>query len=181
MLRKIVCLVAMMLIALSAGPIPSRAQSDDSKFEIGGHYSLLTSGYRNSGFGGRFGYNLNSLLTAEVEYSDYFQDRIFEGTKRMGLFGLKIGTRTETVGLFTKISPGFIHFSNEYDPNCAAAAGNLYCTSPQSHFALNFGGGFELYPYRHTYLRFDIGNLWVKRSSGSSNELLMTVGAGFRF
>ncbi len=181
MLRKAVCFVVGMLLVLASGSVPLRAQSDDTKFELGGHYSMLTTGYRNSGFGGRFGVNLNSLMTAEVEYSDYFQDRFFEGMKRLGLFGLKIGTRTETVGLFTKISPGFVHFSNEYDANCAAVTGNPYCTSPQSHFALNFGGGFELYPYRHTFIRFDIGNLWIKRSSGSSNELLMTVGAGFRF
>lgn len=179
MLRKAICLVAAFLLVLAPGSAPLRAQSDDAKYELGGHYSLLTSGYRNSGFGGRFGANLNSYLTAEAEFSDYFQDRFYEGTKRMGLFGVSLGPRTDSVSLFTKISSGFIHFSNEYDPNCSGIA-NI-CTNAQTHFAMDVGGGFELYPNRHTYIRLDIGNLWIHRSSGSSNELLMTVGAGFRF
>jgi hypothetical protein len=179
MLRKALSILVGLLLVLAPGSAPLLAQSDNPKFELGGHYSLLTSGYRDSGLGGRFGVNLHPYLTAEAEFSDYFQDRYYEGTKRMGLFGVSIGPRTETISLFTKISPGFIHFSNEYNPSCSGIS--FICTTPQTHFALDMGGGFELYPNHHTYIRFDIGNLWIHRSSASSNELLMTVGAGFRF
>jgi hypothetical protein len=179
MLRKVARTIMSVLLILTAVPLSTPAQSDDPKYEVGGFYSLVSTNYYNSGFGGRFGYNINPMISVEGSYTNYFQDQYLEGKKSSALFGLKFGQKGETAGIFGLFAPGIVKFSNEYDSGCSTQY--LICTNSQTHFGMFMGGGFEMYPSHSTYVRFDIGNLWIQRSQGSMNSLLMNVGAGFRF
>lgn len=183
MIRK---MVAIMLLSILFFPFPLNrlsAQTDVPKVELGGFYSLnRTNYYYNSGFGGRFGFNLSEMFTVEADYTSYPQDRYYYGTSGLALFGVKFGARSESAGFFTRFSPGFIRYSNGIKESCLGAMVlPPSCFQPQTRFGFNVGGGFEFFPSRSTYFRFDIGNLWVDDIGGGSNNLLMNVGAGFRF
>jgi hypothetical protein len=161
----------------------ARAQSEVPKLELGGYYSFLGGYYSNdSGFGGRFGINLSQFFAFEASYTAYPEDHYPVGKRGLSLFGLKFGARSDSAGFFTLISPGFTRYSSAVKESCL---GYQFlpssCFEPQIRFGLNVGGGFELFPSRNTYIRFDIGNLWIDDINGNSNNLLMNVGAGFRF
>jgi len=183
MIRK---MVAIMLLSILFFPFPLNhlsAQTDVPKLELGGFYSLnRTNYYYNSGFGGRFGFNLSEMFTVEADYTSYPQNRYYYGTSGLAMFGVKFGARSESAGFFTRLSPGFVRYNNAIKSSCL---GSLdlppACFEPQTRFALNMGGGFELFPSRSTYIRFDIGNLWIRDVGGNTNNLLITVGGGFRF
>ena len=55
------------------------------------------------------------------------------------------------------------------------------CFAPRNHFALDIGGGFEIFPTRNTVVRFDVGNLLIRYPGQNSNNLVMNIGFGFRF
>src|SRR5260370_40452999 len=82
------------------------------------------------------------------EVKDSFGETLQGGRKTEGLFGVKLGARTKRVGVFGKVRPGFVHFSNFGRPG-------IVCTDrcpPQpppnfseTDFALDVGGVVELY------------------------------------
>lgn len=159
------------------------AQSDLPRFETAGQFALMSTGYRNAGVGGRFSYNASEYLSFDSEVDYFPQDKYAEGKKTLGLFGVKIGPRTENAGFFSIIRPGFVKFSNEYIGGAACDPLNptSACFGSQTHFAFDIGGGFEYFPTRHTVFRFDIGNLIIRLPGQTTNNLLMNVGFGVRF
>jgi len=116
------------------------AQTNVSRFEIGGQFSLLyrtkptaqddqfVSGHvAYPGVGARFTYNLTNEIALEGE-GNYFPDRDFRedgsfftrpddnrgvpsGHILQGQFGVKAGKRFKKFGLFGKLRPGFLRFS----------------------------------------------------------------------
>lgn len=153
------------------------------KFEVAGQMALLNTGQNDFGFGGRFGYSPISLVTLETEIDHFPQNRYGQGTKTLALFGAKLGARTDSIGFFTKFRPGFITMSDEYtgSSDCLNNLTYAACFAGQKHFAMDFGGGFELFPSKHTIIRFDIGNLLIRDNGTTSSNYLMNVGIGFRF
>ncbi len=181
MLKSILNIVISLLFPWST--LTLNAQSDLPRFEAAGQFALMTTGYRNAGVGGRFGVNASEMLAFEAEVDHFPQDKYAEGKKTLSLFGVKIGTRTDSAGLFARIRPGFIKFGNELvgGTNCDPLNPTSTCYAAQNHFALDIGGGFEFFPTHKTVVRFDIGNLLIRYSGQSSNNLIMNVGFGFRF
>jgi hypothetical protein len=173
------------LLLLPLHSVTTSAQADVPKFELAGQMALLRTTYFNDiGYGGRFSYNATELFTLETEVDRFPQNRYGEGTKTLSVFGVKFGTRTDSAGFFTKFRPGFISYSNQYTPTLDCSASALIpdsCFAAQRHFAMDFGGGFELFPSRHTIIRFDIGNLLIRANGQTSNNLLMNIGFGYRF
>lgn len=175
--------VIVTLLLCSWHTLTLNAQSDLPRFETAGQFALLNTGYRDAGIGGRFGVNVSEMLAFETEVDYFPKDRFAQGKKTLSLFGIKIGTRTDSAGFFTKIRPGFVKFSNEFVGGTGCDILNLTaaCFAPRNHFALDIGGGFELFPTRNTVVRFDVGNLLIRYPGQNSNNLVMNIGFGFRF
>jgi hypothetical protein len=124
------------------------------------------------GVGVRFGYSVNRYLTLEAEGNLFPRDRgefdpdFTGGRKVQGLFGAKAGRRFESVGVFAKARPGFVHFSRgdlrlregiacilEVPPPLGCHEG-----TGRTDFAVDVGGVLEIYPSRRTIIRFDVGD-----------------------
>lgn len=80
---------------------------------------------------------------------------------------MKAGWRRDRFGLFWKARPGFLSFS---DVPQLGVAGSFY---RQTHFALDLGGVFEVYPTPKTILRFDVGTLLARYG-----ERTLSIGPG---
>src|SRR2546428_3295333 len=114
------------------------------------------------GFGGRFGYRAGRYVTIEVETNFFPHDRFFEdGRKVEGLFGAKVGKRSKKAGFFGKARPGFLYaskgdFQFKQDSGCPAIFPppvGCFNSTGKTGFALDVGGGVELYPSRRTIVR----------------------------
>jgi len=108
--------------------------------------------------------------------------RIFQG-----LFGLKGGISRDHIGIFGKVRPGFNSYSRAFTGVSQISAGppplfkNLFDRS--TNFVLDLGGVVELYPSRHTTLRFDLGDThiyYATKSFLSSTGNVISVPGGQR-
>lgn len=178
---------ATVLLFLGLGVV-ANAQSGLPKSEIGGHLSIsrqyqLYSGTRfdstdtQIGGGARYTYNFHSSFAAEGEVILYPQK---QRQKLFGLFGLKAGKRTERVGYFFKLRPGF--FNYEEPLACPPVLGAI-CpqTVKTNNFAMDIGGVMEMYPSKRTLLRLDVGNLITLVGGVRRNNVQVNLGIGFRF
>jgi Outer membrane protein beta-barrel domain len=158
------CICAFLFFFLA---IPgSSAQDNYTHLEFGAEYSLvrLTNtdlGATNySGFGGRVDWNLNRRLALESQF-DFFPEHLVPllaiqgGQTMQAVFGVRAKVvQTRRVSVFGLVRPGFFHFTDVLysDPNSTTGFG----TRPETHFALNIGGGLEYYMSRRWVLRADI-------------------------
>jgi hypothetical protein len=142
------------------------AQDNYTRFEFGTEYSLirLTTtdlGAANySGFGGRLDWNLNRRLALESQI-DFFPEylrpliSIQGGQTLQAAFGIRAKVvETRRVSVFGLVRPGFFHFTDVLYSNPNSSTG--YSTQPETHFALNIGGGIEYYASPRWVLRADI-------------------------
>jgi hypothetical protein len=127
-----------------------------------------------------------------IEYIDFQAGgRSFEA-----LTGLKAGIRRDHMGYFAKVRGGTITFGETERqvyrlPNNYIGADLGMFTNP----VLDVGGVYEVYPSRHTILRFDAGSATIfyqpkniidmgqilPISGQTKTGMLMSFGAGFRF
>ena len=94
------------------------AQSKKDKIEIGVQSTSLTLFHPDfpfddtqAGIGGRVTYNFNRSVAAEAEINFFPQKQIIlnaDGKAIQAQFGVKVGKRFETWGLFGKVRPGFL-------------------------------------------------------------------------
>jgi hypothetical protein len=179
------CLV--LVLFFTVGLIEVNAQSDDQKFEVGGHFSALRvptqtvtvvgsglatneNGNTNYGFGGRFGYRVSKYFTLEAEGNFFPHDGVLDaGRKIQGFFGVKAGKRFEKMGVFAKARPGFVRYSRgDYrepgGPCVAVFPQPIGCFQAlgKARFAADLGGVFEYYPTKRTIIRFDAGDTIVR-------------------
>lgn len=159
----------------------TRSQSQKSKVEVGGLFSVLGIDdpqgiFKRTevGVGGRVTYNITRQLALEAEANffprDYHEVRTnFTGGRLIeGLFGLKAGIRKDKFGLFGKVRPGFessgraeiARFPTGNGPDRQNPFGIEFIRATQ--LALDVGGVFELYPSRRTIVRFDFGDTIVR-------------------
>lgn len=138
------------------------AQDSPGRFEVGGNFTA-----QRFGRGGFFGpgvdgdLNFGRHIALDGSYSWLPSSPIHLMT---GLFGAKVGTRTEHFGFFGKVRPGFVSFGN-IERSATEIIGPGLGSSVSLHFArqtekaLDFGGVLEYYPARHWALRWDVGDL----------------------
>ena len=227
MIRLIVYMFVMMLILTNS---PSTvAQSDIPKFELGAHVirmnqpfkatrvdvctptcRLIDIGSWETGFGGRFSYNMTKYLALEAELNyfpkedDYLANQFGfgipgNGRELQALFGAKAGLRKKKVGVFGKLRPGLMRFENV--TQCPGADHTSCGEFPKKEFALDMGGVVEFYPSRHTMVRVDIGDTIIRFSGRrmftdpdppvtprpfkfgqeTRHSLQLNIGFGFRF
>ena len=90
-----------------------------------------------------------------------------------GLFGAKVGTRTQHFGFFGKVRPGFISFGNTLRAETINFAPGPTLPIVSFRFgrlterALDLGGVMEYYPARHWALRWDMGDTLLFRERGT--------------
>ena len=185
----------------------ARAQSgNDRKLEVGGQLAVTDLDELETtdfGFGGRFGFRATELLTFEAELNFFpsdIPDEVPVTSSRLeGLFGVKIGPRFERFSVFGKVQPGFVQFGEAPAPfPCIAIyPPPLSCiVGGKTVFALDLGGGVELYPTERSFVRFDVSDLMLdypgpalRRNRGEfagdggfwGHNLRFAAGTGFRF
>ncbi|HYU77599.1 MAG TPA: hypothetical protein VEK56_01360 [Vicinamibacterales bacterium] len=160
--------VAVVLFLL-ASPLNAFAQSSPARFEAGAHLASAASGEFNAtdvGVGGRLAWFPWRAFGVEAEFTSYprrFPDPpAFSRSRFEGLFGLTLGPAFEHARAYARVRPGFVTFHEAPGPivciliyppplQCVLAAG-------QTLFALDLGGGVEIFPTRRTYVRVDAGD-----------------------
>jgi hypothetical protein len=182
------------------------AQQDDSRFQVGGQVTSVASSEFDTtdvGFGARVSWNPVGLVGAEAEMTFYPDDLGVEGSEFSrgrveGLFGMTVGPMIGPVRPFGKVRPGFVTFQEAPNPivcvlifppplSCTLAAGTTV-------FALDIGGGLELFPTARTFVRLDAGdrmvrypgpalgsNGMVREEAFFSHDFRFAIGAGVRF
>jgi opacity protein-like surface antigen len=153
------------LLSLLAA-LPVFAQDNYTRFEFGMQYSTvrLTNsdlhGTNYSGFGGRFDWNLNRRLALESQI-DFFPEHsqpllsIQGGQTLQAVFGVRAKViQTRRLSVFGLVRPGFFHFTDVLYFNSSSTTG--FAERPETHFALNLGGGLEYYLNPRWALRVDI-------------------------
>lgn len=173
----VTALSAVNAVALQVASNNSCSDCNDQPphFELGVAAAGMHLSDNNSfGAGVRAVFNLNSFFSLEGEGNLFLNSappKFFSGGRAVeGLFGPKIGLRTENVGIFAKVRPGVISFSDTIqgitiNPNLpfsfSVKTGRL--TEP----ALDLGTVVEFYPARHWAWRTDIGDTMVFYRSSS--------------
>lgn len=196
--RHLVVILAATLTAVNASALQAASTSpcsdcgnEPSRFELGVAASgIHLSDNNNFGVGARAVFNFNSFFSLEGEGNFFLNNaspKLASGGRAIeGLFGPKIGLRTENVGIFAKVRPGVISFSNTVqgiivDPTLpfsfSVQTGRL--TEP----ALDLGTVIEFYPARHWAWRTDIGDTMVfyRSSSFSGIRVPRTTRSNFQF
>jgi len=190
----------------------ARAQEEAPKFEVGAQFSsigvdddpraepgcLTCDTYFYKGVGGRFTYNVNDSFAVETEVNFFLDENAGYISRRVGgkpvqaLLGVKAGKRFERVGFFGKVRPGVISFSRVI--SSGIGGGPLLADfSRRTHFNLDVGGVFEVYPSRKVVLRVDAGDTIVHYGEeqipgalsafpgATRHNFQFSSGAGFRF
>ncbi|MBO0862535.1 MAG: porin family protein [Chloracidobacterium sp.] len=196
-MKKMFFLAPVMTALFLVAPAPNaqaQSQAETPKYEVGVNYTLLrTNGAglvnstSDSGVGGRVTYNLANSLSVEGEYNFFPQDgRVnlanligINSHKSEGLFGVKYGMRSEKWGIFGKLRPGFVRFSE----GTPAGLGS------NTNFALDVGGVLEYYLARSISVRVDLGDTIIRYpdnptfgiGSFTTNNLQLGTGVSFRF
>jgi hypothetical protein len=201
-----------LLFACAAGVRDAPAQTSGERFEVAANLNMLRlSDFSNirTGLGGRLTVDLTPHLALEGELAFYPKDRIegvltetsagpyrVVGDRRRtdALFGVKVGTRGERLGLFAKARPGFTRLGDRgtacEGTGCAVILMLIAPYAYRTEFAFDFGGGIEVYPSARTVARFEMGDTLIRHRSlappcpGSectSHNLSTRLGIGYRF
>jgi hypothetical protein len=155
----------------------------------------------NPGFGGRFTFNIVRGLALETESTFMPVQSPYTGHAAQWFYGVKAGRRTERLGIFAKLRPGYMYLSKSHCDGFGLFNGNYTCLgSYNKNPALDLGAVIELYRSRRSVLRFDIGdtivhfgnisryqpelgaaNKAIHVAGGTTHSLQVGVGVGIRF
>ncbi|PYR29027.1 MAG: hypothetical protein DMF92_12790 [Acidobacteria bacterium] len=186
-------LIMLAIVIVLVGSCQGRAQSADSHVDVGAHYSALVlgdPGQARSGAGGWFTYQLVRGIALDADVSVFSSENATGGRVSQALIGASLGWRGQRIGLFGKVRPGLVHFSNRFiAPGIVCIA--IFptpesCLVDSTNLALDVGGVFNLYPTRSSVLRVDVGNTAFrfgshKPSADWTQHLQVNIGAGWRF
>ena len=141
--------------------LAAKAQDSPGRFEAGGNLTVLkTSVGANFGPGLEGDFNFGRHFALDAALSWMPADR--PGHLTQGLFGAKVGTRTQHFGFFGKIRPGFVSIGDTFRQETLVFTGALAMPSVRfarlTERAVDLGGVFEYYPARHWALRYDLGD-----------------------
>jgi len=209
-MKRIPLVALMWLVTCGAGA--AAAQAPDERFEVAANLNMLRlSDFSNlrTGLGGRLTFDLTPHVALEGELAFYPTDRIegplngtgvgsyrIVGDRRRtdAVFGVKVGTRSERVGVFAKARPGLTRLADRgtacEGPGCAVILMLIAPYTYRTEFAFDFGGGIELYPSTRTVARFEMGDTMIRHRSFAppcftgectSHNLSTRLGFGYRF
>jgi hypothetical protein len=193
--------VGQFAVTLVALIVPATAIAQE-RFDAGALVAVTRSSEfddTDTGVGGRFSWHPTSLVGAEAEMTFYpasFPNANgFSRSRIEGLFGVTVGPRLPGVRPFARLRPGFLTFRGQpvvciliFPPplSCELAGGRTL-------FALDLGGGVELFPTGRAVVRVDVGDRILKypgpafrngrvtQDSFYSHDFRVSAGAGVRF
>jgi len=157
-----VCLL-MLYTAETASAQAAWPSSDFSRYELGVefHALQLPGALTGEGIGPglHFGYNFNRFVSFETDISgqSVASDR---ANSLVALFGPRIGYTGPNAGIYVNLRPGLIHFPSDGDVIAPVA-------QHPTRFAFDTGVVVARYFPNHTYLRFDLGRMFVDYGGGS--------------
>lgn len=149
------------------------AQDSPGRFELGGNFTAAHAtffyGY-GPGLEGTVNFGRHIALDTALDWLPTNHPNYVT----LGLFGAKVGTRTEHFGFFGKVRPGFISLSKTLrasaivvDPGPPAVTlGTSANVIRQTERVLDLGGVMEYYPARHWAMRWDMGDMLVFQEAG---------------
>jgi len=112
------------------------------------------------GFGGRLDYAVSRHVDLESELIVWPNNQATSGTWIQGQFGARAGLRFHRIGLFAKVRPGFMHFTEDpfgvTKPGGSGIVGRVPVSSTEP--SVDLGGVFEYATARGVILRFDLGD-----------------------
>jgi hypothetical protein len=144
------------------------------------------------GIGGFASFELFPFFYADSAVNFFLRDTNSSGVHDggrifQGLFGLKGGIRSDRIGIFGKVRPGFNSYPRALTSIQQTSAGpppifkNIFDRS--TNFVLDLGGVVEIYPTHRTTLRFDAGDTHIyfaTKSFVSPNGAVTSVPGGER-
>ncbi len=192
------------LILLVCAPHVATAQDDAGPFELGVQLPVVMSNEIDDtdvGVGGRVGWRPTSLFGVEAELNYFPGDAPRDGFspgRTEGLFGMTVGPRIDRIRPFAKVRPGFVAFRGSSEPVACILIfpPPLSCILAEGHtaFALDLGGGVEVFMTPRSFLRLDVSNRMVRYPGPAfdadndtheddfiGHELRLAVGGGWRF
>ena len=181
MYKSVFLTTAALFLIFAIASSTTRAQEHDApKVEVGAQFSSLSVTPPNSfgtenatGFGGRVTYNINDHVAVEAEGNFYTngptRNYVTGGRAEQAQFGLKVGKRFESFGVFAKVRPGLISFGETLKvTQVPVVTGgvtdivNTFTDERKTHFTTDVGGVLELYPSRRVLVRFDFGDTIIR-------------------
>lgn len=193
-------MIVVIVVLLTCFAVPAAAQG---QAEVAAQFVAARSSEfaaTDKGVGVRFTWTPAALIGVDAEVN-FFPDQLgerapFSRSRTEGLFGVTAGPRIGPMRPFAKLRPGFLNFRGQptvciliFPPplSCQLAAGRTL-------FALDAGGGVELFAGSRTVLRVDAGDRMLKypgpsfRTGGVvaqedfySHDFRFSAGAGVRF
>jgi hypothetical protein len=154
--------------------------------------ALARSGEFNTtdtGIGGRVAWNALPVVSAEAEMTWFNRGRV------EGLFGVTAGPRFGRVRPFVKLRPGFLRFPHRTIACILIFPPPLSCQLAEGRtlFALDLGGGVEVFAGPRAFVRVDAGDRLLKYPGPSfrqgrvaqddffSHDFRVSAGAGVTF
>jgi hypothetical protein len=191
-------LLLVVLLAVVAAPVAAQERVEVAAQFVAARSSEFDA--TDKGVGVRFSWLPAALIGADAEVNFFpteFGGRTpFSRSRTEGLFGVTVGPRIGAVRPFGKFRPGFLNFRGEptvciliFPPplSCQLAGGRTL-------FALDVGGGVELFAGGRTTIRVDAGDRLLKYPGPSfrtgavvsqedfySHDFRLSAGAGLRF
>lgn len=188
MLKKFLFASAVLMLMHALCHTQARAQTSASseelpKYEVGFHFTSLTysDAHTEPGLGARLTYNLNRSVALEAEGNvlphnarSFFRNG---GRAVQGLFGVKIGKRYEKFGIFAKVRPGLITFTQgrfDYVPNGSGSPFPFDLrTERTTNFATDVGGVLEFYPKKRIFVRLDAGDTIIRYGATTFSSVII--------
>jgi hypothetical protein len=158
----------------------------------GVRYSALAQEYPDqtrSGVGAFVVFTPRDWLGIDVS-TDWFLAEDVGGAAWQVLAGPRAGVRWRDLGLFGRIRPGFVRFSERFfKPNIACIL--IFpppeaCLAPHTNLALDVGGTVEVPVGPRTRVRLDLGDTLIGVDRGTlepewTHNLQFGAGVGWRF
>jgi hypothetical protein len=144
-----------------------------------------------NGLGGWLSWDLaGAAVGFDVAANIFPEDHPIIGRQTQFLAGVRSGARMGKLGLFGRMRPGLVHFSERFlapDIACIAIFPTPEaCLIDATNFALDLGGIVELYPSRSTLVRIDIGDTLIRFNRSAldpawKHNFQFAAGGGVRF
>lgn len=167
--RRALCLL---LLCLSFAIHATAQDYSPGHFEVGVNFTAIHSHQLVSNFGpgveGDFNIGRHFALDAAL---NWFPSNSRAGQTTIGLFGGKVGARTQHFGFFGKVRPGFVTVDNAVREETLVLSVGTF-QAPIVRFdrlterVLDLGGVVEYYPARRWALHWDIGDTLLFEEKG---------------
>jgi len=171
------------------------------RFDAGAHVAVARSSEfddTDTGIGGWLSWHPTASVGADAEMTVYPasfpNENGFSSSRIEGLFGVTVGPRLPGVRPFARVRPGFLAFRGQpvvciliFPPPLSCELGG------RTLFAMDVGGGVELFPTSRAVVRVDVGDRILKYPGPSfrngratpdsfySHDFRLSAGAGVRF